>query len=83
MINIDQILKDLRTHYEDAIMALRNDVIAFGKDGTIPPQRNREDGSYAYPQLTLHYSGASASGGEITDRSRAFGRHWVRARLRP
>ncbi|MEL7256194.1 MAG: aminomethyltransferase beta-barrel domain-containing protein, partial [Pseudomonadota bacterium] len=36
--------------------------------------RKREDGSYAYPQLTLHYSGKAATGGEPSDRSRAFGR---------
>ncbi|MDJ0977955.1 MAG: AMP nucleosidase [Erythrobacter sp.] len=74
MIKIPHILKQLQSHYSDAVATLRNDVIAFGKDGAIPPSRKRQDGSYAYPQLTLHYAGAGASGGDLTDRSRAFGR---------
>jgi len=74
MINIPSILKQLQSHYDDAVATLRSDVIAFGQNGTVPPVRKREDGSYAYPQLTLHYSGEGASGGDLSDRSRAFGR---------
>ncbi|MEM9500844.1 MAG: AMP nucleosidase [Pseudomonadota bacterium] len=70
MISIPMILEQLQQHHDDAVATLRNDVIAFGSDGTIPPQRKREDGSYAYPSLTLRYSGV----GEPLDRSRAFGR---------
>jgi AMP nucleosidase len=74
MINIPHILEQLRTHYDDAVASLRDDVIAFGRDRSIPPQRKREDGSYAYPHLTLHYGGAGTAGGDLSDRSRAFGR---------
>ncbi|MEM7690452.1 MAG: AMP nucleosidase [Pseudomonadota bacterium] len=74
MINTSNILKNLNRHYADAVATLRSDVIAFGRDGTIPPARKREDGSYAYPQLTLHYTGADAAGEAASDRSRAFGR---------
>ncbi len=70
MTPISTILEQLQQHYSDAVSALRSDVIAFGQSGAIPPKRKREDGSYAYPQLTLHYSGV----GEPKDRSRAFGR---------
>ena len=70
MTPISQILEQLQQTYDEAVSTLREDVIAFGRDGTLPPQRKREDGSYAYPELTLHYSGVS----EIKDRSRAFGR---------
>ncbi|AWW75002.1 AMP nucleosidase [Erythrobacter sp. KY5] len=70
MTPIPTILKQLQQHFDDAVATLRADVIAFGQNGTIPPQRKREDGSYAYPQLTLHYSGV----GDPQDRSRAFGR---------
>lgn len=70
MTPISDILEQLQRHYDEAVATLRADVIAFGRDGTLPPQRKREDGSYAYPQLTLHYSGV----GEPQDRSRAFGR---------
>ncbi|MEE4288565.1 MAG: AMP nucleosidase [Erythrobacter sp.] len=72
MINIPHVLEELQSHYADAVATLRRDVIAFGRDGTVPPARKRQDGSYAYPQLTLHYSGAGAA--DLSDRSRAFGR---------
>ncbi|MEM6495047.1 MAG: AMP nucleosidase [Pseudomonadota bacterium] len=74
MIDIPSILQQLQRHYANAVATLRDDVIAFGRDGAIPPLRKREDGSYAYPQLTLHYAGTGALGGDLTDRSRAFGR---------
>ncbi len=74
MIDIADILEQLQSHYSAAVSALRTDVIAFGRDGAIPPARKREDGSYAYPQLTLHYEGEGAEGSEPSDRSRAFGR---------
>lgn len=64
------IIEQLQQHYDDAVSALRYDVIAFGRDGTVPPARKRNDGSYAYPELTLRYAGK----GEPSDRSRAFGR---------
>jgi len=70
MTPISEILEQLQNHYSDAVAALRADVIAYGQSGTTPPARKREDGSYAYPQLTLTYSGR----GEPQDRSRAFGR---------
>ncbi len=70
MTPIADILEQLQSHYEDAVATLRADVIAFGQNGTVPPKRKREDGSYAYPELTLHYSG----NGNPVDRSRAFGR---------
>ncbi len=70
MTPISEILEQLQQHYSDAVSTLRADVIAYGQSGTVPPKRKREDGSYAYPQLTLHYSGV----GEPLDRSRAFGR---------
>ena len=60
MIDIPGILAQLQQHYDEAVRSLRDDVIAYGRDGTIPPQRKREDGSYAYPQLTLRYAGIGA-----------------------
>ncbi len=70
MTPITDIIEQLQSHYDEAVATLRADVIAFGRDGTIPPQRKREDGSYAYPQISLHFSGV----GEPQDRSLAFGR---------
>ena len=68
MIDIPTILGELQRHYDDAVRTLREDVIAFGRDGTLPPPARRTDGSYAYPQITLRYNGV---GGQ-RDRSRAI-----------
>ncbi|MDZ4139410.1 MAG: AMP nucleosidase [Erythrobacter sp.] len=70
MIDIPSILAQLQQHYDESVRTLRDDVIAFGRAGTIPPQRKRENGSYSYPQITLRYAGIGAP----IDRSRAFGR---------
>lgn len=70
MTPIDTILDQLQSLYRDAVSSLREDVIAFGRDGTLPDPSRRTDGTYAYPQLTLRYSGV----GDPKDRSRAFGR---------
>ncbi|KPP95074.1 AMP nucleosidase [Erythrobacter sp. HL-111] len=74
MTPIPSILEQLQQHYSDAVKTLREDVIAFGRSGAIPPMRKRQDGSYAYPELTLRYSGRDSSGAEADDRTRAFGR---------
>ncbi|TAD71451.1 MAG: AMP nucleosidase, partial [Sphingomonadales bacterium] len=70
MIDIPSILAQLQQHYDDAVRTLRDDVIAFGREGTLPDPAKRADGSYAYPQITLRYNGVGAP----LDRSRAFGR---------
>jgi AMP nucleosidase len=70
MIDIPAILADLQHHYDEAVRTLRDDVIAFGRDGTVPDPAKRTNGSYAYPQITLRYNGIGAP----RDRSRAFGR---------
>jgi AMP nucleosidase len=70
MIDIPAILRELQQHYDDAVRTLRDDVIAFGRDGTLPDPARRTDGSYAYPQITVRYAGGGAPG----DRARAFGR---------
>lgn len=70
MSKTQKIIAELQETYDTAVAALREDVIAYAKDGTIPPARKREDGSYAYPELRLHFDGE----GNPSDRSRAFGR---------
>ena len=62
MIDIPAILAQLQQHYDNAVRSLRDDVIAFGRDGTIPPPHKREDRSYAYPQIILRYAGVGAAG---------------------
>ena len=70
MKTFDAILADLHRIYDTATTTLRQDILAYAGDGTVPPQSRREDGSYAYPELRLTYRGR----GEPTDRSRAYGR---------
>ena len=70
MQTFSQIIEELTRVYDEAVATLRADIIAYAKDGTIPPARKREDGSYAYPELRLHFDGE----GDPKDRSRAFGR---------
>ncbi|MEP5938782.1 MAG: AMP nucleosidase [Erythrobacter sp.] len=65
-----EIHAELTRIYNEARESLRADILAFAKDGSVPPARRRTDGTYAYPELKLTFSGV----GEPTDRSRAFGR---------
>lgn len=67
---VESILTQLQEIYDEAVATLRADVVEFGTNGTIPPARKREDGSYAYPELKLHFEGK----GDPKDRSRAYGR---------
>ncbi|MBU0669234.1 MAG: AMP nucleosidase, partial [Alphaproteobacteria bacterium] len=70
MESIDQILDKLQSVYDAAVERLRSDVMAFGRDRTLPPPERRKDGSYTYPELRLRFRG----GDQPADRSRAFGR---------
>ncbi|MCV0381950.1 MAG: AMP nucleosidase [Erythrobacter sp.] len=70
MDSIDSILDKVEKVYDAAVERLREDVIAFGRDRTVPAQERRTDGSYTYPELRLRFRG----GDQPEDRSRAFGR---------
>ena len=70
MNSIDTILDKLEELHEAAVKRLRTDVIAFGRNRSLPPAERRLDGSYAYPELRLRYRG----GEQPTSRGRAFGR---------
>ena len=78
MTVIADIIGQLRDQYARAVATLREDVIAFAQAGTVPPRERRTDGSYAYPRLTLHFSGTGIEGASAQDRAqdrtRAFGR---------
>jgi AMP nucleosidase len=70
MESVDTILARLTELYERAVHTLRSDILAFARKGTLPSPTKRLDGSYAYPELVLHFAG-----GEPQDpRSRAWGR---------
>ncbi|PZT90051.1 MAG: AMP nucleosidase [Citromicrobium sp.] len=66
----DRILDRLETVYDAAVQRLREDVIAFGRDRSLPAPERRNDGSYAYPELRLLFRGEAVPEGA----SRAFGR---------
>lgn len=70
MESVDTIIEQLAAIHAEAVERLRADVMAFGRDGSLPPAERRSDGSYAYPELVLHFHG----GAQPDDRSRAFGR---------
>lgn len=70
MESITKILDELEALHTAAVERLRADVLAFGRDRTLPPAERRRDGSYAYPELRLRYQG----GEQPASSGRAFGR---------
>lgn len=70
MQTISEIIGELGRLFDAATETLRADILAYAEDGTLPAAEKRNDGSYAYPELRLHFAGE----GSPTDRSRAFGR---------
>ncbi|QNE06090.1 AMP nucleosidase [Croceicoccus marinus] len=55
----DDIIAELTLLYDAARAALRGDMVAYAADGTIPERSRRNDGTYAYPELRLRFSGSS------------------------
>ncbi|RKF19268.1 AMP nucleosidase [Altericroceibacterium spongiae] len=64
------IIAELTAIHIQAVETLRQDILAYGEHGTLPPPERRKDGSYCYPELLIHYNGEAGK----TTRSRAFGR---------
>ncbi len=56
--------------FDEAVETLRGDIVRFADAGTLPDPARLTDGSYAYPELLVHFSGEGTRG----DTSRAFGR---------
>src|SRR5438045_5837077 len=56
--------------YDAAVDRLRTDIARYAKSGEAPRKESRHDGSYAYPELRVHFTWSGFTG----DRSRAFGR---------
>ena len=69
MLTIEQALDALQEQYDEAVAALRHDILEFAESGALPAPSARE-GRYTYPRLLLHYDGSEARPAE----SRAFGR---------
>ena len=53
----DAIISQLETHYDRAIANLQAAISAYVNDGTRPDPVSRTDGSFAYPELRVRYSG--------------------------
>ena len=70
MESIESTLDKLQAVYDAAVHRLRDDVLAYGRDKTLPLAERRRDGSYTYPELRLRYRG----GEQPANRGRAFGR---------
>ncbi|MBS0476904.1 MAG: AMP nucleosidase [Proteobacteria bacterium] len=70
METIEKIIAELVRVYDQAVTTLRNDVIAYATDGTLPPPDRRASNAWCYPALTVHYHGVETR----PDLARAFGR---------
>jgi len=70
MQSVETTLTQLSELYDQAVGNLRDDVLAYARDGQLPPPSRRLDGSYAYPELVVRYPG----GEPRQSRGRAFGR---------
>ncbi|WP_370246183.1 AMP nucleosidase [Erythrobacter sp. HKB08] len=70
MDKIELVIEKITAIYDKAVEQLREDVIAFARNGALPSKERRNDGTYAYPELVLTFDGAN----HPADRSRAFGR---------
>ena len=57
MESVEAILAQLTEHYDRAVKNLREDIVAFARDGKVPSASRRTDGSYAYPELVIRYGG--------------------------
>jgi AMP nucleosidase len=64
------IIAELAAIYDASVERLRSDIAEYARSGVVPPSECRHDGSYAYPELRVRFSGGSFTG----DRTRAFGR---------
>ena len=70
MLSSTSIIAELSHVYDQAIATLGTDIAAFARDGTPPPPERRQDGSWCYPELRIHYGGQECH----PDLTRAFGR---------
>ncbi|MEO0063060.1 MAG: nucleosidase, partial [Pseudomonadota bacterium] len=51
------LIEDLITLHDAAVDRLRADIATFVRTGAPPPIERRQDGSYCYPELQVHFSG--------------------------
>ena len=65
-----EIVAELAGIYDQAVACLRDDILAFAAQGTLPPPERRAARSWCYPELRIRYAGVETR----PDLTRAFGR---------
>ncbi|MEQ4986532.1 AMP nucleosidase [Proteus sp. fly-1089] len=67
---ISKIINELKQRYKNAVDALRKAIVDYAQDGKLPSVKQRAEGLFAYPQLTVYWSGEI----KTEDKTRAYGR---------
>ncbi|MEQ1688087.1 MAG: AMP nucleosidase [Sphingopyxis sp.] len=67
---VDRAIDQIHRRYDAAVGKLRDAVAVYVAKGKLPDPLLRANGSFAYPELRIHYDGEEREGGE----SLAFGR---------
>jgi AMP nucleosidase len=70
MDNSAEIVAQLADIYDAAIACLRDDILAYAREGTLPPADRRAERRWSYPELRIRYRGVETG----PDLTRAFGR---------
>jgi AMP nucleosidase len=70
MTQVSDIVAELDRLYTASVERLQAALVRYLKDGTPPPPESRSDGSYAYPEIVVHYRG----GHDRPVPARSFGR---------
>lgn len=69
-LEIQTVITKLKQQYQKAVNALRSAIVDYAQDGKLPDVKQRAEGLFAYPQLTVHWSGEIKK----EDKTRAYGR---------
>jgi AMP nucleosidase len=65
-----EIVAQLADIYDQAIACLRDDILAYAREGSLPPADRRAERRWSYPELRIRYRGVETG----PDLTRAFGR---------
>ena len=69
-LEIQTVIIKLKQQYQNAVEALRNAIIDYAQDGKLPDIKQRAEGLFSYPQLTVYWHGET----KTEDKTRAYGR---------
>ena len=68
--NTTETIEELARLHGQSVQTLHDDILAYADSGALPAPERRQDGSYCYPELLVHFAGEGSRG----DSARAFGR---------